>query len=362
MAILKINLPKIIYNIATLDEIFSRHNVGWTLVVKVLGNNTEVLRAILTDTSLHNFHSVAGSHWQELRMVKEINPEITTMFIKPPAIRNAANIVRFADISLNTSLRTILALNEAAKKQKRMHKVIIMIEMGELREGIHREGLVDFYDSVFQLSNIEVVGLGTNLGCMHGLRPTYDKLIQLVLYQQLLEAKFNRTLPIISGASSITIPFLLKKTIPRGINHFRIGEAAFLGTTPLTNRPLKHLNTDCFEFEAHIVELSLKDTTPDGEISDAAIGHTANIKPTQLKSYKALLDFGILDVDADNLTPFDESIQFFGNSSDLTVYDLGSNSHGYKVGDTIKFQVNYMAVAKLMTSRYIEKVIVDTAE
>ena len=358
MAVLKINLPKIQKNIATLDEIFSRNNVGWSLVVKILGNNTEILKAILSDDSLHNFHSVAGSHWQELRMVKEINPEITTMFIKPPAIRNAANVVRYADISLNTSKHTIEVLNEAAKKQKRTHKVIIMIEMGELREGIHREGLVDFYDSIFQLSNIEVVGLGTNLGCMHGLRPTYDKLIQLVLYQQLLESKFNRSLPIISGASSITIPFLLKKTIPRGINHFRIGEAAFLGTTPLTNRPLKHLNTDCFEFEAHIVELSLKDTTPDGEITEAAIGHTSEQKPTQEKSYKALLNFGILDVDAHNLIPMDESVRFFGNSSDLTVYDLGDNTHGYKVGDVINFKVNYMAVAKLMTSRYIEKAII----
>jgi predicted amino acid racemase len=163
--------------------------------------------------------------------------QLRTMYIKPPSPKNVKEVVTYADISLNTSLSTILALNDEAKRQNKIHQVIVMIEMGELREGIKREGLIPFYKKIFKLSNLEVVGIGTNLGCMYGVQPTYDKLIQLVLYEQLIEAKFNRNLELVSGASSITMPILERGKVPSGINHFRIGEAAFLGTSLwITNR------------------------------------------------------------------------------------------------------------------------------
>ena len=75
-------------------------------------------------------------------------------------------------------------------------------------------------------------------------------------------------------------------------------------------------------------------------------------------SFKAILDFGELDVDHDNLIPEDPEIRFFGNSSDLTVYDLGDNPRHYSTGDVIRFRRKYMAVAKLMYSRFVEKVLV----
>ena len=104
---------------------------------------------------------------------------------------------------------------------------------------------------------------------MYGVQPTYDKLIQLVLYEQLIEAKFNQNLELVSGASSITMPILERGKVPSGINHFRIGEAAFLGTSPLDNRPILGLNTGAFTFEATIVELYKKSNVPDGTITDA---------------------------------------------------------------------------------------------
>ena len=89
-----------------------------------------------------------------------------------------------------------------------------MIEMGDLREGILGEDLVDFYSSVFKLPNIEVIGLGTNLNCLNGIMPTHDKMVQLSLYKQLIEAKFNKKIPWISGGSSVTIPMIYKKMLP----------------------------------------------------------------------------------------------------------------------------------------------------
>jgi predicted amino acid racemase len=360
MARLKVHIDRLIENIETISAFMKNHDKEWSLVVKVLGTDKAVLTKLMQDPAILGTHSIAVSQWKSLRMVKDLNPSLKTMYIKPPSPKNVSYIVKYADISLNTTLSTIKALSDEAVRQNKTHQIIVMIEMGELREGIKREGLIPFYKSIFKLPNIQVVGIGTNLGCMYGIQPTYDKLIQLVLYEQLIEAKFKRGMELVSGASSITMPILEKGKVPKGINHFRIGEAAFLGTSPLDNKPILGLNTGAFTFEATIVELYKKENQPDGVITDAAVGSTAEDESAEEgSSYKAILDFGVLDVDAEHLIPEEQNMKFFGNSSDLTVYDLGDNPANYKAGDTIRFKLKYMAVAKLMYSRFIEKVIIE---
>lgn len=81
-----------------------------------------------------------------------------------------------------------------------------------------------------------------------------------------------------------------------------------------------------------------------------------NYEETDLEgSYKALLDFGIVDIDPKYLVPYDSTINFFGTSSDLSVYDLGNNDNGYKTGDVLRFHMKYLGLAQLMNAKYIEK-------
>lgn len=359
MAKLIVHLSHLIENIEIINTFMKMSKKEWSLVIKVLGTDKIVLEKLLQHPVILGAHSIAVSHWKSLKMVKDLNPALSTMFIKPPSLKNIPQIVKYADVSLNTNLSTIRAIDVEAGKQRKKHQIIVMIEMGELREGIKREGLIPFYKQIFKLPNIEIIGIGTNLGCMYGVQPTYDKLIQLVLYEQLIEAKFKQNLELVSGASSITLPILEKGKVPQGINHFRIGEAAFLGVSPLDQKPLLGLNTDAFIFEATILEAYRKESHPDGIISEAGIGHTNEDSSSDDSSFKAVVDFGILDVDAEYLVPEDPQIKFFGNSSDLTVYDLGENPNHYKVGDVLRFRLRYLAVAKLMYSRFVEKQVIE---
>lgn len=121
-----------------------------------------------------------------------MSEEIETIYIKPPPARSIPELVKYADISFNTGLKTMKLISAEAVKQQKIHKVVIMIEMGELREGVMREDLIEFYEQVFTLPNIEIVGIGTNLNCLYGILPNHDKLIQLSLYKQLIEARFNK--------------------------------------------------------------------------------------------------------------------------------------------------------------------------
>ena len=359
MAVLTIHTSRILDNIRKLDAFLSDHGIDWTLVIKLLNGHRPVLERLVASDEVQALHSVGDSRISNLRMVKSLNPDIRTMYIKPPAIKQADNIVRYADVSLNSSHKTIEALNKAARKQEKLHEIIVMIEMGELREGVVRGNVMDFYENIFKMENIKVVGIGTNLGCMHGVEPTFDKLIQLSLYAHLIAAHFNKEIPVVSGGSSITLPLFSRKRIPPGINHFRIGDTAFFGKSLSTHRQFRDLSTAAFDFSAEILEIGEKELVPDGEIGTAAIGQAVEVEEAVdgKRSMRALVDFGEIDVNATNLALKDKDVEFAGSTSDMTVYDIGNKGDKYDVGSKLHFTPNYTAVARLMHSRYIDKIV-----
>ena len=362
MAELIIHTKKIQENITYLGEYFDSHHIAWSLITKVFSGDKEFLKHVLTEAIIQKIDSVGDSRLTSLKNLKEVNPKMRTIYIKPPAKMYVEDIVNYADISLNSSFDTIKALNEAAKKADKIHEIIIMVELGELREGVKRTELMSFYEEVFNLSNIEVIGIGSNLGCMYGVEPSYDKLLQLSLYKELISVKFNRDLKYVSGGTSITLPLVENKMIPKDINHFRVGEAAFFGISPLENKQFKELHTDTFKFTANIIELEEKKIVPEGIMGDANIGHSADFRDEDRSetSFKAILDFGMLDVEKDDIEAIDKDIKFVGITSDMMVIDIGKNktkegNKRYKIGDKVHFKPNYMAVARLLNSKFIGK-------
>ena len=365
MAELIIETEKIKNNIKLLSKYFNERGIHWSLITKVFSGDPEFLKNILTDDVIDGINSVGDSRLTSLKNLKAVNPSMRTIYIKPPAQVYVDEVIEYADISLNTSYSTIEALNNAAKNAGKMHQIIIMIELGELREGVKRDDIMTFYEKVFQLSNIGVIGIGSNLGCMYGVEPTYDKLLQLSLFKELIASKFNRNLEFVSGGTSITLPLLDRGIVPKDINHYRIGEAAFFGKSPLDGARFKELYTDTFEFNANIIELEEKRIVPEGIISDANVGHAASFSENDIgaTAEKAILDFGLLDVDKADIEAVDEELDFVGVTSDMLVVDIGTNRTNsgrkkYKTGQKIKFVPNYMAVARLLNSKFIDKVFV----
>ncbi len=353
MAYITLNTNKLKANYEYLNTIFHQRNIEWSVVTKVLCGNRKYLDQLLA----LGVKQVSDSRISNLKTIKQITPEIETVFIKPPAKRNAAKVVEFADISFNTEYDTIRFLSEAAVLQRKQHKIVIMIELGELREGVLREQFIDFYAQVFELPNIEVVGVGTNLTCMYGVLPNHDKLNQLCLYKQLVEAKFNKTIPYVSGGASVTIPLIERGLMPAGINHFRVGETLFLGTDVYNNRPYEYMHNDVFRLYAEIIELNEKPVIPDGVLGQNLTGHLSvfdeNLSGTC--THRAIVDIGLLDVEDGHIKPVDRNIQIIGASSDMIVLDLGSNPGKLKVGDQIEFSMDYMGLLRVMNSDYVDK-------
>ena len=189
--------------------------------------------------------------------------------------------------------------------------------------------------------------------------PNHDKLIQLSLYEQLIEAKFNKKIEYVSGGSSVTIPLIFQNLLPKGINHFRVGESLFLGTDVYNNTALKKMSTDVFILYAEIIELIEKPHLPDGELGTNVEGHLTTFDENLAgkTSYRAIIDVGLLDVDEKHLIPIDKKISIVGGSSDMFVIDLFENIKNYKVGDLLQFKLDYMGTLRILNSKYIGKKI-----
>ena len=213
---------------------------------------------------------------------------------------------------------------------------------------------------MFKLPNIEVVSFGTNLNCLHGVMPSHDKLIQLSLYKQLVEAKFNRKIPWVSGGTSVVIPLILNHQLPKGINHFRIGESLFNGHNLFTGEVIDGMQDDIIKLYAEVIELIRKNPwSPIGDLDTNPSGETFDVDEDDYgkTSYRAILDLGLLDVSPEFLIPISGDVEIIGASSDMIVLDMGEETK-LKVGDLVPFKLKYMGALALMSSDYIEKKVV----
>jgi len=354
MAYLKLYRKKLHENYNFLNQLFYSRGIEWGIVTKILCGNEKYLREIIA-LGIKEIHD---SRISNLQIVKSLDPTIQRVYIKPPAKRSIRRIVKYADVSFNTELQTIRWLSEEAVAQNKVHKIIIMIEMGDLREGVLGEELLNFYKEILKMPNISISGIGTNLNCLNGVMPNQDKLIQLSLYKQLIEAKFDIRIPYVSGGTSVAIPLILKNANPMSVNHFRIGEALFFGKDLFTEKTIKGLHNDVFKLFAEIIEITEKPDTPIGELGKNVAGKTFEpINGVDLsgRSLRAILDIGLLDMQPQYLLPEDKNITLVDASLDMLVMDISHSKKNYEVGSLVSFKLSYMGALYLMNSWYIEK-------
>ena len=352
-----IDLRAMKHNIEVVDRWMTSHGASWTLVTKCLCGHADTLRGL----QFLGVRSIGDSRLENLESLERVAPDLETWYLRLPHLAAIPDIVRLSDVTLNSEMEVIEALSLEAQRIGKIHRIIVMIELGDLREGILPGSLTAFYDQVFNLPSIEVLGIGANLGCLSGAVPNVDQLMQLVLYRELLELKFKRPMPMISAGSSAVLSLLLQGNLPRPVNHFRIGEAVFLGSDLVHGGSLQGLRDDAIFLEADIVELKEKNLIPLGETTahtpfEPIEQNTGAMEPGQ-RGYRAVISVGQLDTEVSGLLPLNPSHRIAGASSDLTVLNVGENPGGLKVGDSVKFRLNYAALVRAMSSKYIEKML-----
>lgn len=297
---------------------------------------------------------MADSRVENLKRLQ--NKGLPVYMLRLPMPSETSEVVEFSDVSLNSEIKTIRLLNQSAKDQNKIHGVVLMIDLGDLREGIfNEEELLKNITEVLKLKNIELKGIGTNLTCYGGVIPTEENLGKLVDYKNKIENQFDIKLEIISGGNSSSLYLLDKRNMPDGINMLRIGEAFVLGRETAYGNAIEGTFDDAFILEVEIIEVKDKPSLPVGKIGMDAFGNKPVFQDKGIMT-RGICAIGRQDIEPDGLICCDENIVVVGASSDHLIVDLSSCQHEYKPGDVLCFKLTYGGLLKAFTSEYVSKV------
>ena len=278
-----------------------------------------------------------------------------SVLLRLPMASEIEEVVKYVDISFNSEMATLEMLNAEAAKQGKVHKAVLMIDVGDLREGIffqNEEEIIETAKKINDMANVELYGVGVNLTCYGAIIPKNDNLSIICDFAEKIEAATGAKLTMISGGNSSSIYLVGKGELPEKINNLRLGEAFLLGNDTAYGERLAGTVDDALTVEAQIVELKEKPSLPIGEVGVDAFGQKPYYEDRGIIK-RAIIGIGQQDMTADSMYPIDERIDVLGASSDHMLLDV--TKADYKVGDIVSFKLGYGSVLKAATSEYVAK-------
>jgi predicted amino acid racemase len=347
---LKINLEAISHNARFLVSLLAKENARLWGVTKVVSGDPAIGRILLEA----GCHGLAESRLENLRRLKDDLDSFNSMLIRPPGLGFVEDVARVCQVSLQSELEMIRLLDSCAKKDGKTHNVILMIELGDLREGVNPDEVLPMITQIVGLKGINLQGLGCSLTCLAGVAPSHENLGKLLQIVQVARDNLGLELPFVSAGSTNTLPMLLAGDMPGGINDYRVGEGIMLGMDVLTRRPLDGFRQDTFELETEIIELKTKPSAPTGEIAQDAFGSHPHFEDRGMRK-RAIVNIGRLDADPELITPLNQGVIVLGASSDHTVLDV-EDAPGLSLGRKLRFRPGYGALLRLYSSKYVNKV------
>lgn len=268
------------------------------------------------------------------------------LLIRIPGLTELPDVVALCETSLQSEWPTLLALEEECLRQNKTHRVIVMTDLGDLREGFwDKDELVDVCERVErELPHVQLAGIGVNLTCYGSTKPTPEKMNELVGLARQVEQRIGRKLEIVSGGATSSFTLVHWGTMPAGVNHLRIGEAILLGKDLQVDwgiRDMDYLRMDALTLRAEVVEVKDKPTYPIGEFAIDAFGRKPVYEDRGIRR-RAILALGRADVgELESLIPREPGLTVIGGSSDHCIVDVEDCPRRLQVGDIVEFSLCY---------------------
>ena len=351
---LVIDLDKIYHNAHTLVARLAQRGISVTGVTKATLGSAEIAATLLEA----GVKKLGDSRIENIEAMRIGQQSAAITLIRSPMLSQAQRVVRSADISCNTEIDVIRRLSLEARQAECTHGIVLMIELGDLREGIMPDDLLDCVRETLSLPNIDFKGIGTNLACRSGVAPDARNMAMLTELAERIETTFDVRVEIVSGGNSANLQWALSGAEIGRINDLRLGEAILLGCETLHRQPLDGLHTDAITLTAEVIEAKLKPTLPSGQINQNAFGETPVVADRGHVT-QAILAIGRQDTDPDGLQAA-AGIEVMGGSSDHLI--LESEYDDLSVGSEVTFLLNYSALVRSMTSPYVTKVVTPALE
>ena len=350
---LEINLAHLKHNVARVVERCGSCGIQVAGVIKGATGDVEVARQFAEGGAAF----IASSRLEQIEDARNAGIEKKMMLIRIPMLSEVEDVVRLTEISLNSEMEVIRALNEEAGKQGKIHEVILMADMGDLREGWwDKDEMADAAATIEkEMKHLHLAGIGTNVGCYGSILPTVEKLEELVAVAEHIEKRIGRKLEYISGGATSSLLRVWDGNIPERINLLRVGEGILLARDMdvFYHYDVSDLCQDNFRLKAEVIEVKNKPSHPVGEVGVDAFGHTPEYVDRGIRR-RALLAMGKVDYgDPAELLPMEKGIDILGASSDHTIVDIEDAEKEYQVGHIMEFDVNYATLIYLTNCRNV---------
>ncbi len=351
--LLEVHLDRIRENAEKLVDLCGRRNIDIVGVVKGCTAFPEVAKAMLDG----GIRILADARIDNVKKLRKAGIRSHIMLIRIPMLSEIKELVELTDICLVSEAVTIKAINDEAGKAGKRYRIILMIDMGDLREGIWPSNLVSYLDTIRDLKHVELWGLGTNLGCFGGVIPTPEVATALLDYARFAREYTGFDIPVVSMGGTVALFLVENGEMPEGINQLRIGEAILLGKDTSRGRVIPYLRQDTFILKAEIIELKVKPSVPIGEVGVDGFGKKPEFVDKGLRK-RAIVALGKHDVMIDMLSPLIEGVEVLGGSSDHTILDITDSVSDLRVGDIIPFEIGYGAMMLASSSPYVRKAFI----
>jgi predicted amino acid racemase len=344
-----VDLDKVEHNARTIVEMCTRHGIRVTGVTKGLCGDPEVARAMLRG----GVDSIGESRLENIERLRAGGVDAPVLLLRIPSRSHVERAVELAVASCNSELEVVEALAAAARRSARRHGVIVMVDLGDLREGVWPDRAVEVAGRIGGLDGVHVAGLGANLACFGGVVPTVENMAGLVDLAEQVESALGERLGCISAGNSSALTLVAVGAMPARVDHLRIGEAILLGRETIERRPWPGTYQDAVVLHGEVLELARKPSTPVGQRGQDAMGHRPDFVDRGWVDH-ALVNLGTVDTDVAGLTPVDDRLVVLGGSSDYVVLDV-SGAHGeLRVGDDVAFFPGYGAMVTAASSPYVQ--------
>ena len=342
----------LLHNLQVMKNLTGQNGVSMSVVTKGLVGHERLVKLLVENGA----DSICEAHIQNLKKFNALPAE--KWLIRSPLISEAGEVVRYADVSLVSEKTVLERLSEEALRQGRVHKAVVMLELGELREGCMPDELIPLCESCLALPGIELHGIGANLSCINEVVPGEDNMALLAVLAMEAEHVLGIKLPLVSGGSSSAVKMLAEGRLPKMLNHLRIGEAILLGNIVCYDIPFEGARTDAFTLNAEIIEVKEKPSLPWGERAPKLppFGLDPAFKDRGVRK-RALIAVGKQDLSSHYLIPLDPGLEILGDTSDCMIADVSDCKTEYKPGDIVSFRLKYNGVVSAMASAFIEKIL-----
>lgn len=336
-------------NVRRVVEICKDKGVSIAGVTKGLCAHPRIAEIFLSEGCSY----LADSRIANLQFLRSAFPDAPLMLLRIPMLSEIPFMVKYTDCALVSMPRTIRSIESFCSSVNRQYRVIVMCDLGDLREGILLEDMDHIVRVLSDCPHVECIGIGVNFGCFGGVMPSVSKLQKLVDAGRALEMQTGHQIRIFSGGSTSSLALLESGEIPEGVNQLRIGEAFFLGTDVTGKRDIPYLHRDLMHLEAEIIEIWRKPSCPFGTIGADAFGNIPSFEDRGSR-LRAIVAVGRQDLRISGVYPMDQGVEILGASSDHMVLDIEENKGSLEIGQILKFGVDYAAMLSLSTSPYVQ--------